>query len=179
MNGINRKLHELESKVVNDDITDKDCFLDMTSLPATEAQLHRIAQDIARKGVDIAPEEREIVLHSSQLITERIFLLFRKMIKTLNFIDGSDLEEYFDIRLMWFLRETRKLGDQILQYKQVAKDNPDLNEDELEAKYQELETTFEDLWTEKSFDTYERDVQLELFKKLKERELEEQKENGE
>ena len=45
---INKKLRQLENNVVNDNITDVDCFIDLTSIPEAEKVLHRTAYNISK-----------------------------------------------------------------------------------------------------------------------------------
>jgi hypothetical protein len=169
MNNLNRKIRELENNVVDDDIDESTCHVDLTEAPQAERELHYTAQDILQKyqnGNTVSVTQETVLDQSCKLLTTRGFLLFRKMVKAMCFIDDSVYSGVFDMRLMWFLNESVKLGNQTQEMVKLEKENANLDEDSLEEKRISLENTFEDLWTEKSFDAYEREQTLKMFERI-------------
>ncbi len=163
MNGLSKKLYDLEENVVSDAIKEESCVIDISDAPESEKQLHKTAQSIVShiKFENITPEQRELIEHSCRLLSTRILILFRKTTKLLFFLEDTILASYWDTRFMWFISETAKLGEQAQEIEQLKRDNPNLSEDDLDDKITALENTQQPLFTEKSFDLYE----IEIFQK--------------
>lgn len=173
MNNLSRKLSELENNVVNDDVKEDTCKIDVSEVPDAEKELHKLASQLTSQSFDsLTPDSRAIIEHSCELLTLRTFLLFRKMVKHLNFLQDSAMSGYFDIRLMWFLSESVKLGMQQSDMKELELANAGLSEDDLEQKRCELEATFEKLYTPESWDKYELEAWRKLFALHEKREQE-------
>ena len=96
--------------MLDNDITEVDCFIDTSSIPDAEKALHRAALDISTRGYeDTTQEQRGILEHSTRLACLRSYLLFRKMIEGLYGLDDSDYKVFFELRLSWFLEESSKI----------------------------------------------------------------------
>ncbi len=158
MDKLSKKLRFLEENVVSFSVTEESCFIDISEAPEAEKQLHAKAQNLSKNYQlnDLTPEMKALIEKSSELLTLRCFLLFRKMIKTLCGLDESAYSSYFDTRLLWFVSESYKLGNQEAILKKIEKENPLLDEDSLETKRIEAENSFDDLWTENSFEKFEK-----------------------
>ena len=166
MKGISRKLNSLEKNVLDENVCEEDCYLDIRSLPEPERELHTKASSIAQSfnGEALPSQsEREVVKKSCKLLTFRGFLLFRKMVRCMYHLESSVYSELFDMRLNWFIQETAELSLQDADLRELELDNADLNEEDLEEKRVELENTFRCLWTEKSFEIYEKEQMLKFL----------------
>jgi len=167
MNNLVKKLHSLEENIVKEQVDEKTCKIGLDEVPEAEKQLHCYARNIidTLQYENYTDAQNKILDQSCHLLTLRVFLLYCKMLKAFCCIpEGSVYERMLDIRLLWFVSESVKLGRQAQKMAKLEKANAELNEGRLEQKRMELEKGQPMLYSEKSFDEYELKCFLDLIK---------------
>lgn len=167
MNNLVKKLHSLEENIVKEKVDEETCKISLDEVPEAEKQLHHYAQTIINttSHENYTDAQNKILDQSCHLLTLRVFLLYCKMLKAFCCIpEGSVYERMLDIRLLWFVSESTKLGRQAQKMAKLEKANAELNEGRLEQKRMELEKGQPMLYSEKSFDEYELKCFLDIVK---------------
>lgn len=164
MNNLTRKLHNLEQQVIDDNITDESLKVYLCEAPEAEQRLHEYAQQIVQRyqstldsseSPKYTDQENQILDKSCYLLTLRVLKLFSNTFSMFYFGEAGAGKLEFQFRLMWFMQQMGKRSQQYSQVAKLEKENAALDEDTLDRKLMELESTFEDVFTEKSFDEYE------------------------
>lgn len=158
MNNLVKKLHNLEENIVKEKIDEETCKISLDEVPEAEKQLHYYARNIidTLQYENLTDAQNEILNKSCKLLTLRTFLLYRKMLTGFCCIpENSVYETMLDVRLMWFVSESIKLGKQVREMIKMEKENSSLDEDQLEQKRIELEKRQSKLYTQESFEEYE------------------------
>lgn len=170
MNAVSNRLRQLENNVLDTKITEETCHIDISEIPIAELELHRHAHHIVKNRTleDVTPQERKIVEESALFLSQRTLILFREMCKNLFCINAdSGYSLQFDLRLMWFLSESAKLGQQSLDMDELVEANKDLDEDSLDDKQTALEETQPLTFTPESYEEFEKQFFGRLAERMK------------
>lgn len=171
MNGISRKLREMENNCVGAFPT-TETHLDFSEFPEAERQIHFRALQIleSRKAevenvldeAEAQPDamnvygclsvtEREIVNKSTLFLQFRLFKLYLNSLQT--YASDSLQEVFVAMRLIWFLQQLHLFLDQDSKENKIL-DNQALSEEQKDAQLGKLAETWIRPFTEESWEKY-------------------------
>lgn len=168
MNKLSKKLSGLEQNTVSDEIDELTTHLDFSEFPDAERELHRYVRRLLdSKGIEnLSLDEKALLEKSVILLCRRVFGLFMSVSQMFCMIkEKSGYEDEFNLRFGWFMAECLKLGKQSVEMQVLEHENAGLSEDDLDAKICELEAKQPELFTEESFNQYERRVFSKMAEK--------------
>jgi hypothetical protein len=169
MNGISRKLRDLNKQSVIEEPTEQRLYVDNDK----EMQLHKTAQQILERHLKdledfrnnlngstcpvLTEQEQALVDESSRFMLKRFLLLFQQFAKTFITLGDPTAEHVFWVRFMWLIEESQKFAIQARAENEVL-DSPDFfslcageQDRRLKPVYDKWD---KNLFTEKSYHDY-------------------------